>query len=311
MTAPLAYVGELAGLATSAQWACSAVLWSEAGRYVSSVAVAAVRVLLATPILAVIHWAVFGTPWPTEIDSHRLTLLAVSGMIGAGLGDMFLFRALVLVGPRIATLVLSLTPILSTLIAYATLDSDSPGPQAVIGIVLTVAGVAWVVSDPRGRRNPVGQPGHFALGVAFTLVSVAAIAVGYVMSRYAMQPRDGGDGVDPFSAALVRIAAAAVFISASLPLLRRTKATVLAFGHRKAMLFMIAGTCVGPVGGMWTSMIALKGASAGVATALIHTSPVLVMIISRFAYGEKLSLRTVFGTAVAIAGVFLLFVRTA
>ena len=75
------------------------------------------------------------------------------------------------------------------------------------------------------------------------------------------------------------------------------------------MLIVLLGTLVGPVLGIWLSMIALEGAKAGVAVALINTSPLILIPIAYFAYGERPTLRTILGTLVAIGGVFLLLLK--
>ena len=68
----------------------------------------------------------------------------------------------------------------------------------------------------------------------------------------------------------------------------------------------IFGTIVGPVVGVWTSMIALNNLPSGVASALISSSPIFMIPIAALAFGEKHSFRSLVGTVLAVAGVFLL-----
>ena len=60
--------------------------------------------------------------------------------------------------------------------------------------------------------------------------------------------------------------------------------------------------------GIWLQQIALKYAPTGIAQSLSATSPLFVIPFA-IATGEKVSLRAVFGAAIALAGVWLLFVR--
>ena len=68
---------------------------------------------------------------------------------------------------------------------------------------------------------------------------------------------------------------------------------------------------VGPVVGIWMSMVAFCGTKSGIAAALINTSPIFMIPIAYFAYGEKPTFRSLAGTAAAMAGVFMLLLKAA
>ncbi|WP_337906949.1 EamA family transporter [Iningainema tapete] len=59
--------------------------------------------------------------------------------------------------------------------------------------------------------------------------------------------------------------------------------------------------------GFWLQQISLKFTAAGIAKSLGATSPLFVLPLAFF-MGEKISLRTILGVLVAIAGVGLLFI---
>ena len=301
-TIPLA--GELAALATALLWGVSALAWSLAGRHVGAVPVTCLRITLAAAILSAAHWVALGTPFPTDLSGDALALLAVSGAIGAAAGDLCLFRGLVLIGPRLGMLIMSLAPFLSALIAYVTPLRESLGLGALAGMVLTVGGVAWVVAEPRGRQTWQVLPGHFRQGVLLCVAGAALIACGMVLAKMGMR---AGGGVDSFSASLVRVAVAA---GVTWVMLGRTAATFRALRHRRAMLVLVGGTVVGPVIGIWLCMESLKlTAETGVAVALMAISPVMMIPLSYLAYGERPTLRRLAGTVVAVAGVAVLMLR--
>ena len=81
--------------------------------------------------------------------------LGASGVIGLTIGDQFLYRALVDAGPRISTLVMTVAPaLLTALLAWPVLDEPLTW-LAIIGMLLTLGGIAWVVvereQDTKGR----------------------------------------------------------------------------------------------------------------------------------------------------------------
>ena len=75
------------------------------------------------------------------------------------------------------------------------------------------------------------------------------------------------------------------------------------------MKILFAGTLVGPVVGIWLSLIAFQHAEAGVATALINTGPLFMIPIAHLSHGERTTWRGILGTLIAIAGVALLVLR--
>jgi len=229
-----------------------------------------------------------------------------------GLGDMCGFRSIFLIGPRLSTVIGSLTPIATTAIAWIA-AREALTPRAVAGIVVIVGGVVWVVSEPRAGAAWLPGRGNFRRGVLLALASSVCTAVGYIVSRAALNggPRWLSSGpdlspVNSFQASLVRIAAGLVLTWAVLPFFRKFRPTLAAFADRKAMTFILAGTIVGPVVGVWTSMIALNNLPSGVASALISSSPIFMIPIAALAFGEKHSFRSLVGTVLAVAGVFLL-----
>jgi drug/metabolite transporter (DMT)-like permease len=297
-------------------WAGSAIAWGFAGRRIGSVAVVAIRSVLAAAILLPAYWLITGSPLPTHLPAQPFWLLVASGALGVGLADICGFRGLLLLGPRLATLISSLlTPILTAVVAFAAVG-EKLTVWALAGIVLTVAGVAWVVSDPHGQKAWPVHRRHFKQGLLLCLGSAFVMSFSNVLSRmafdgqlrtqYFSQPQADAD---PFSAAFLRVLAGDIVIWLALPLLGRMRATAAGFANKRAMLIITAGTIVGPVVGIWMSMVAFCGTKSGIAAALINTSPIFMIPIAYFAYGEKPTFRSLAGTAAAMAGVFMLLLK--
>jgi drug/metabolite transporter (DMT)-like permease len=306
------WLGGLAGLTTALLWAFSGLAWGVASKKVHSLSVAAIRLVLAGAMVVPIHWIAFGRPWPTNLAWEPLLFLIGSGIMGMAAGDVFYFRGIAILGPRLAMLLSALCPIVTTAVAWVA-AKETLGPRAIAGSVMNVAGVAWVVSEPQGANSWRGQREHFKKGVLFLLVSVAFASVSSVLSREGMRPtvRLFGEGPppppsDPLQATLIRIAVATVATWALLPLVGRLRPTIKAIVGRKAMLVILAGTIVGPLVGVWTSMATFKYGPSGIASSLINTSPIFMIPLSSLAFKEKHSFRSLVGTLLAMGGMFLL-----
>ena len=305
---PFSLAGETAALATALLWSLSSMAWHLSGRRVGSVPVTTLRTAIAAAALAVVHRLACGGFWPADLSGRAQFLLALSGILGAGLGDLLLFRSFLLIGPRLGMLVMSLSPIFAALIAWTTPLHETLGGRAVAGIAMTVAGVAWVVGARRGDDAWKPPAGGFRAGVLLALGGTLCIAIGFVLARMGFAATADRPGA-AVGATYVRLVSATTCCLLALPVLGQTRGTLRAFRDRRAMLIIVIGTLVGPVVGIWLSMVAIQWAPTGVVTALLSTAPILMIPITWLAYGDRPTARSLGGTILAVAGAFLLVLR--
>ena len=74
-------------------------------------------------------------------------------MVGLAIGDQALIVSFVLVGPRIATLIMATSPLFAALFGWIALG-ETFGVIAWVGVLTTLGGVAWVVSDRPASETP-------------------------------------------------------------------------------------------------------------------------------------------------------------
>jgi drug/metabolite transporter (DMT)-like permease len=294
------FIGELAGLATSFFFAMTAIIFTMTGRMVGSQVTNRMRLGFALIYLVVLNTILFREPLPFSADSARWIWLSLSGVIGLSLGDAFLFQALVSLGPRLGTLLLSLAPVFGSIIAWAFFGERLTVLQ-ITGIVTTLAGIGWVVMS---HEEPPDTPrGHTKRGVIFGVLAGLGQAVGLVLSKQGMT----GD-FSPFQANAIRMLAAAVFIWLWTIIVGKAGRTFAALHGKPQVLRLLAlGALVGPVLGVSASLLAVQHTEIGVASTLMALPPVIVLPISYFAFKEKFGWQAVAGTVLAIAGVAILF----
>jgi drug/metabolite transporter (DMT)-like permease len=207
----------------------------------------------------------------------------------------------------------SLAPLLTTLVAWFVLG-EALSPGKVAGIAAVVGGVAWVVSETKGRESWGGDPKRFRLGVALVLGSTALLAVSYVVSRAAMTgARLLTDGPplpppEPYSAAVIRVVTATLQGYLLLPLFGAVRSTVNAFFNPRLLPLIVLGATVGLVIGVWTAMITFQYAPSGVGSALMSLSPVFMIPLTALVFGERHTARAITGTVLATSGVVLLLI---
>lgn len=296
--------GELAALGTSMCFAFGSTLFTFAGRELGAQRVNRVRLLLATILIALVHWLLLGQLFPTGVPADTVGWLMLSGVVGLVLGDVFLLQAFVLIGPRLSMLMMALAPMFSTVIAWAFLHEKLSGQQ-LLGIALVIGGVVAVVAErQKGGPSSIAATGRaYWIGLLCGLGGSLGQAGGTVLSKLGLV-----GGLEPLSASLIRLSAAAVVMWALALLQGQLASTVRALRAKPtAALRLTGGTITGPVVGVWLSLVAVQRTSVGVASTLTSLTPIFLIPISYVVFKERPTRQTIVGTLIAVGGTVLLF----
>ena len=296
---PFPYAGELAGLATALCWTITALAFESAGRRIGSLAVNHIRLVIAFLILTAVCWVHRGLPLPTDATPHAWLWLSVSGLIGFTIGDLCLFRALVVVGSRTATLIMALVPPITALIGWALLD-EYMSALDLLGMALTLSGVAIVIlerkpgSEGQKRKLPIQ-------GILLGLGGAVGQAVGLVLSKYGM------GSYDALASVQIRIIAGIIGFSVLFLFIGWWPKIFQAVRNPSAMKGTALGAFFGPFLGVTFSLLAVKYTETGVAATLMALAPVFIIPPAIFIQKERVSTRAVLGAIVAVTGSALLF----
>ncbi len=297
------YAGELAALMTAVLWSFTSLFFTSAGRLIGSRWVNRIRIPMAVVLLGALHFIMSGHLWPSGVDAEAYLYLAASGVIGLTLGDSFLFKALVIMGPRRTLVVFATWPIFASLTAWVKLG-ETLGVLALTGITLTIAGVIWVTAERQFETNQVkyAESGSPRLGICLAVLAAAGQAIGLVLAKAGM-----GDSIAPLPATLIRMVAAAIAVWILALFGNDLKNSASIFKNQKALLFTMGGAVCGPFMGVWMSLTAVKYTATGIASAIMSITPILVIPMIIIFYKEKVTLRAVLGAVLAVAGVVMLF----
>ncbi len=296
------YLGEVVSLLTAVCWSTNAVLFTRAGQRVGSPTVNLARLGVAFVAMLALHTALYGTPFPFHAGAVRLGWLATSGLIGFSLGDALLFEAFVLLGPRLAMLIMTLWPVFSALMAWAWLNQTMNLPK-VIAMLVTLGGIALVVAERASATSDHHKPRRFVLGVILALGGAVGQAVGFIFSKFGMT-----GGLGPISANVVRVSAGLLALAVWQVLRGELMPNLRKLSDRRATWFITLGAIFGPVIGVMLSLFAIQTATyLGVASTLMSLSPVILLPVSVIIDKEKVSFRAVLGTLVSIGGATALF----
>jgi drug/metabolite transporter (DMT)-like permease len=297
-----AYPGELAALAASFLFAATSSMFTLAGRRVGSVVVNRMRLVFATLLLILVHWAL-RMPLPFAAGSERWFWFAISGITGFILGDAFLFQAFIWIGPRLSMLMMALAPALAALLAWIFLGEVLSLGQ-ILGITLTLAGITWVVlgRDGRPALDEAGKD-QYVRGILFGLGAATGQALGMVTAK----PGLVGD-FPALSGTVMRLISALLVLWGYTFMRRQARNTFLALSREPSALpFILAGSATGPTIAVTLTLFAVQNAEVGVASTLTSLTPIILIPVAYFVFKERFGWQAILGTLLAIAGVALLF----
>lgn len=296
------YLGELAAIATAFFFAASSTVNTLAGRQVGAGLLNRTRVLLAIFWLFLMH-ALFRLPVPLNSASEHWFWLSLSGIVGLAIGDAFLFQAFVWIGARLSMLLMALAPALAAVLARIFLG-ETLNPGQLVGMVITLAGIAWVILDHNGKNHedPIVRK-YYLVGILFGLGAAIGQATGLVLAKRGL----GGD-FPALSASLIRMLAAAVVLW-SLAILQGQgrKSLVILKNQPKARGWIILGSFLGPFVGVTLSLYAIQHTEIGVASTLTALPPVILLPVGHFFFKERFGWQAVGGTLLAVLGVAVFF----
>lgn len=298
--------GHLAALGAALMWCICALCFTTAGHRVGAFAVTVLRLVIAIGFFAAYSLIVRGSVLPMDASWRIWGYLSVSGVIGFLIGDLFLFKSFLYIGPRRSLLVMALWPAIAAILGVLFL-AEFIGVGDVIGMMITLAGVAWVIRERRPSHVHV-LPRHTVRGVAYAGIGAVCQAVGLILSKIGMTVSEDVY-YDAFSATYIRVlASVAGFIVVTI-VWGRTRQLLSSCRDLRALAYISGGALTGPFLGVAFSLVAVQYIATGIAATLMATAPIMVIPFVVLSGQEKVSLRAWVGACVAVIGVALLFMR--
>jgi drug/metabolite transporter (DMT)-like permease len=295
----LGLAGELAALGTALCWAFTSVWFSAASRRVGSLPVNFMRMPIAFAWLCGYGLVVRGHALPLDADAHVWGWLAASALAGFAFGDLCLFRALVLIGPRLASLVMASAPLFTALLGWVALG-ERLEPRDMLGMLLTTVGIVWAIAG----RVPAGvvaiDPSARRRGLLLALCGALGQASGLVLAKHGM-----GD-YDAFAATQIRVLIGAVAFATMCTTMRGWSGVVAALRDRRALVLVALGATFGPFLGVGLSLTAAQLTAAGIAASLIALQPLLIIPLAVWLERERVGVQAIGAAAIAVLGAVLL-----
>jgi len=299
----LNYLGEIAALLASICFAIGPTFNTLATRLARVSTVNRARLIFTFLLLLLPHWLMQGSVFPTTVHLNNLFWLGLSGLFALVLGDTLLFEAFSRIGTRLSMLIISLIPVISSVLAWFILDEKLSWIQST-GIFVTITGIIWVVSDRKNGSSTVAGRSAYLQGISMAVGSAFLHSIGNITAKLGL----AGE-IPAISGHLLRVGLALLILMLLMLIKGEFKSTIKELASsRVTMKYILIGAFFGPMLGSGLMMVALENTNVGIASLLTSLSPVWLLPVGRYYFQEKIGLRAVAGSLVAVIGVVILFV---
>lgn len=223
-----------------------------------------------------------------------LALLIVSGFIGIGVADYFVLRGLAKINAsRFAIVECAYSP--AVILLSVLFLGESFGIYRFFGASLVLLAIVLVSIKPDPASGPLSKEGFL-----YCIAGIFSMAVGIVMIKPIF------DEIPLFWIIQIRLAAGAVgstFLLATVTN-RREKLKAILLVERKVIFFLACflSTYVSMI--LWVA--GYKYNDATVAAVLNQTATIFTVLLAAMFLKERLNIRSVIATALAVVGVLIM-----
>lgn len=299
------FQGEIFALITSVCWTISAMSYEVAGKKIGTVPMNLIRMVMAFIFISIYTSIFRGFPLPTDANQHQWMWLLISGFVGFVIGDIMLFQSFVVIGARVAMLVMSLVPPITAFLGWIILG-ETMTLWHLFAMTVTVSGIFLVMlkrkkQDKVEAKPKTGKMSVLLLGTLLALGGAFGQAGGLVLSKKGM------NGYDAFAASQIRAIAGVFGYIVIISVAGLWRKTFDGLKNRPAMKAVTLGSFVGPFLGVSFSLIAVKYTTTGIAATLTSLAPVIIILPAVLINKEKISAQEIIGAIVAVTGVALFF----
>lgn len=291
-------IGAAACLLSALCWATAIAWYRQSIAELGPMAVNLGKCLFGTILLGATAWFVGDLPLLGEAPRMAIIMVALSGIVGMSLGDWALFAAVDRLGAHRTLLFQTLGPVFAALLAFVFLGEQQTIDQ-ILGAAGVLAGVA-VVLAPGSSATHGDAPRADLMGVVFALLAALGQGAGVVLAK-------GGMAELPVAgASFLRLGTALLGVIVMLILGRTLVKTGRSLMQAGVPRRLFGPSLLGTYIAFLLMMFGIDSAPVATSAVLLSTTPIFALFIDAATVGQKITLRSLLGTGIAVAGVAFL-----
>lgn len=299
------YLGEIAALFTAVFWTVTSLSFESAGKKIGSLQVNLIRLVVAFLIYGAVNYFRRGLIFPTDASTEQWLWLVASGLVGFVFGDLLLFQSYVVIGARIAMLIMALAPPITAFAGWLILG-EVLSPMNWLGMIVTLTGISIVIlkrekQDENSEKRKKITTNYSIKGILLAFGGAVGQGVGLVLSKKGMGEYDA------FAASHIRVITGMVGFAVIILVMKRFGKVWKAIQHKSAMKRVALGSIFGPFLGVSFSLLAIQHTQAGIAATIMSIVPVLIIPPAIFLFHEKVNWKEIIGAIITVGGVAIFF----
>jgi drug/metabolite transporter (DMT)-like permease len=278
----------LALFATSFIWGSTWVASKIAVEKVPGLQISAIRQLIAG-VIFIVFFKLRGEPWPNFKQLRSLLLVAVFLLIFANSLSTWSIR---FISSGLGALIGALFPLFVVIIEMIFFKTKVK-PLTFVGLILGIAGIAFVFYDSAFHHQEAG----YIFGVVLGLIATLSWSIGTIMvarKKININPYYGMGWQMALSAPCIMVMALAT--GEYIPL-----SEIPAASWGGLAYLVAAGSCVAFV----CFIYSMKHLPAAIASLYAYINPIVAMLIGSIVLSESLTFDLLIGTVITITGVYL------
>lgn len=293
------FKGQIAALSAAFFWATSAIVYTFVGTKIPPLTLNLWKGAIAISLIGIT--LIITNHQFSALNVKAIIGLIASGLIGIGIGDTAYFKALNKMGARKTLLLETLAPPITAILAFLFIG-ETLKITIWIGILITILGVAWVISER--NTDASSQSSSTKIGLFWALIGVLSQGMGAVIARSVLSTTN----VTALESSLIRLTGGTIILLLIMAWQRQPLLSIKYYQtlSAKLVVMIIITAFMSTYLGIWLQQTAFKFAPVGIAQTLLATSPLFVLPLVAF-LGEKITYRAIFGAMIALTGVFILF----
>ena len=284
-------------ITTALLFAFSAICNTRVSRAMDQITANLLRLTTAAILLGIITFLFY----PESFQFEASLWLALSGLIGFGIGDIALFIALSRIGSRLTILINFCTATVIGAFADKLLLNDSITFRTWSFICLVLIGLIIALLPTKNSLTFLKGKG---LGMITALIAGIGQGVGATTSRIAENKAlENGLSISAASQAFQRVFAGMIFLLIIHIIKKKIFTSGTDSGTSKVFHWLVFAAIFGPVLGVTCFQQSLKTMTSGESMAIISTSPLILIPLAYFFEQDTPTKKSIFGTLLAIFGV--------
>jgi uncharacterized membrane protein len=284
--------GALCALGAALAWSVTSLLARSIIAHYGSVTINAVRSGIAGTLL--VTWVVLSDGPATLVTMTWATfgLLTVSIVAAIAVGDSVFFESTRAIGLGRAMTIATTYPIGAALLAAA-LFGETITTAIATGTLLTLGGVGVIVSGRAGEARPE----RLWFGVWTAVLASVAWAISTVMMKPPLRE------IEPLTAQAIRLPLASALLWLT-PWTRGAAAALRDGGRGPLVRIGVLGVVTAASSVLFVASLKYAGVALG--AVLSSTAPLFAIPLGVMFLGERVSVSTVVGAVIAVAGIVVL-----